>query len=331
MKKLKTAIVGLGVVGRLRKDWIEKNNNYKIIAISDTRFKNDFKKKDIFYYQDFKKILSLNLDCVFVTLPNYLAPIVTRKFLKKNISVFCEKPPGRNVTDIKNVIKVEKKSLGKLKYGFNHRYHGSVKLAKKYIQSSELGKILNIRGLYGKSKIISYEKSDWRSKKKFAGGGILLDQGIHMLDLINFFSGPFTVYKSLVSYNFWKYDVEDDVFAIMRSKKNVMASIHSTAIQWQHRFRLEINLEKGSLELNGILSGSKSYGRESISISKVKTKKYKNKIERKVIYFKKDYSWKEEISDFANIIKYNKKIYSGNSNEALEVMKMIGRIYKNDK
>ena len=150
-----------------------------------------------------------------------------------------------------------------------------------------------------------------------------------MLDLINFFSGPFTVYKSLVSYNFWKYDVEDDAFAIMRNKKNVMASIHSTAIQWQHRFRLEINLEKGSLELNGILSGSKSYGRESISISKVKTKKYKNKIERKVIYFKKDYSWKEEISDFANIIKYNKKIYSGNSNDALEVMKMISKIYKN--
>ena len=331
MVKLSTAIIGLGVVGKRRKIFIEKNNNYKIIAISDIRFKKDFKKTDVLYFKNYKNLLDLELDCVFITLPNYLAPIVTKEFLTRGINVFCEKPPGRTVGDVSSVIKVEKKCGAKLKYGFNHRYHGSVELAKKIINSKSLGEILNIRGLYGKSKILTYDKSDWRSKKKFAGGGILLDQGIHLLDLINYFCGPFVTFKSFVTNKYWNYDVEDDVFSIFKNKKNIVASIHSTAVEWQHKFRMEISLQKGSLELNGILSGSKSYGRESIVISNVFKTKYSTKIKKKIVYFKKDISWKKEIDEFANVLLRKGKIINGTSKEALEVMKMVYKIYKNDK
>ena len=333
MKKIKTAIVGMGVVGKRRKYFIEKNNNYKIIAVSDINFKKDIKKNNIYYYKDYKNILNLDLDCIFVTLPNYLAPKVTSLFLKKNISVFCEKPPGRNIDDIKKIIKIERNCKAKLMYGFNHRYHGSVVQAKNIIEKKTLGEILNIRGLYGKSKIVSYNKGVWRSKKRFAGGGILLDQGIHMLDLINYFCGPFSNFKSFISNRYWKYDIEDDVFAIFKNSKGVLASIHSTAVQWEHKFRIEISLQKGSIELNGILSGTKSYGSESLTIVKVKSNKFKNKITKKTIYFKKDNSWKKEIEEFARILITNNKkgVIKGTSKEALEVMRMIDSIYKNDK
>ena len=333
MKKLVTAIIGMGVVGKRRKHFIEKNKNYELIAVSDITFKKDSKKNDIYYYKDYKSIKNHKLDCVFVTLPNYLAPVVTGEFLKKNISVFCEKPPGRNINDIKKIIKIENKSKGKLMYGFNHRYHGSVEMAKRIIQKKMLGEVLNIRGLYGKSKIVTYDKGEWRSKKKFAGGGILLDQGIHMLDIINYFCGPFGNFKSFVSNRYWKYDIEDDVFAIFKSPKGVIASIHSTAIQWEHKFRIEISLQKGSIELNGILSGTKSYGSESLTIVKVKNNKFKNKITKKIIYFKKDNSWKKEIEEFSRILINSNKndIFKGTSKEALEVMNMIDSIYKNDK
>ncbi len=333
MKKLRTAIIGMGVVGKRRKYFIEKNNNYQIVAISDIKFKKNIKKNNIYYYKNYKSIEFHKLDCVFVTLPNYLAPIVTSKFLKKNISVFCEKPPGRNINDIKNIIKIEKKSRGKLMYGFNHRYHGSIEQAKNIIQKKILGEILNIRGLYGKSKIVTYNKGEWRSKKKFAGGGILLDQGIHMLDIINYFCGPFDNFKSFVSNKHWKYDIEDDVFAIFKNANGVLASIHSTAIQWEHKFRIEITLQKGSIELNGILSGTKSYGSESLTLVKVKNNKFKNNITKKTIYYKKDNSWKKEIEEFGKILlKSNKKsVTKGTSKEALEVMSMIDSIYKNDK
>jgi len=258
-----------------------------------------------------------------------LAPIITKIFLKKGVHVFCEKPPGRNINDISSVIKIEKKNDVKLKYGFNHRYHKSVKYAKSIINKKILGQILNIRGLYGKSKIVTYDKGEWRSIKKFAGGGILLDQGIHLLDLINYFCGPFSKFKSFITNKYWNYDIEDDAFAIFKNKNDVIASIHSTAVEWQHKFRMEISMQKGSIELNGILSGSKSYGRESIIISNVVKTKYKTKIKKKIIYFRNDSSWKEEVDEFAYIILKNLKVKNGTSSEALEVMNMIDKIYKN--
>lgn len=325
--KLNTAIIGLGVVGKRRKEFIEKNKNYKLVAISDVRFKKDFKKKNIHYYKNYKDIFqsSLDLDCIFITLPNYLSAIVTKIALKKKIHVFCEKPPAKNYKELLSIKKLNKRNL-KLKYGFNHRYHGSIKLAKKIIDEKKLGNILNVRALYGKSKILTYEKSDWRSKKKFAGGGILTDQGIHMLDLIKFFCGNFKNFKSFISNKFWKYDIEDDVFAIMRNK-NVMASIHSTALQWEHKFRMEISLEYGAIKLNGILSGSKTYGKERLEILE---KNKKNKYLKKKYYFKKDNSWKEEVDEFADIVKDDKVVKTGNYSDALDVMYMINKIYKND-
>ena len=116
--------------------------------------------------------------------------------------------------------------------------------------------------MYGKSKIVTYEKGEWRSKKRFAGGGILLDQGIHVLDLLRFFNGNFNEFKGFISNRYWKYDIEDNAFALMRDKKGIVASIHSSATQWQHKFRMEITLEKALIELNGILSGSEELWKE---------------------------------------------------------------------
>ena len=331
MVKLSTAIIGLGVVGKRRKFFIEKNSNYKIVAISDIRYKNNFKKNNILYFRNYKSLYKLKLDCVFITLPNYLASTVTKKFLEKGVNVFCEKPPAKNYKEMLSVIKVEKRNDAILKYGFNHRYHSSIQYAKKIIDKKILGKILNIRGLYGKSKIVTYEKGEWRSKKKFAGGGILLDQGIHLLDLVNYFCGPFFNYKSFITNKYWKYDIEDDAFAIFKNKNDVIVSIHSTAVEWQHKFRIEISLQNGSIELNGILSGSKSYGRESIIISTVIKSKFKTKIKKKIIYFKKDNSWLDEIIEFSGNILNRKPVQHGTSREALQVMKMVREIYNNAK
>ena len=326
--KLNVAIIGFGVVGRKRREFIENNKKYNLVAVSDIIFKKDFIRKKINYFKNFEDVFKMSnkLDVVFITLPNYLSSKVTILALKKNINVFCEKPPAKNYIELLKVKKYLNNKL-KLKYGFNHRYHGSIKLAKKIIDSKELGEVLNIRSLYGKSKILTYTKSDWRSKKKFAGGGILTDQGIHMLDLLKFFCGEFQEFKSFVSNKFWKFDIEDDAFAIMRNKQ-VTASIHSTALQWEHKFKMEISLTRGSLILDGILSGSKTYGKERIEVLK------KNKddlIARKKFFFKKDKSWQEEIDEFADIVMNNDDVKIGNLKDALSVMKMISKIYKNDK
>ena len=332
MKKLVVGIIGYGVVGKRRKIFIDKNKFFEVKFVSDITFKKNFSTNKIKYFKYYKDLLDQELDAVFVTLPNYLAAKVTQTCLRKKIHVFCEKPPGRNVHDIKKVISEEKKHKKiKLMYGFNHRYHDSVIAAKKILDSKKYGKVINLRCVYGKSKIVTFKKNDWRSKRKYAGGGILLDQGIHMVDLLRYFHGDFNFYKSFISNRFWNYDIEDNAFALMKDNKGVIASLHSTATQWEHRFRLEITLEKALLELTGILSGTKSYGKERLFIIRRKQNSRNGAREKKVYSFSKDDSWKKEIDQFSSVIINNQKVVNGNSFEALKVMKMVENIYSSDK
>ena len=134
----------------------------------------------------------------------------------------------------------EERSNKILKFGFNHRYHDSVIEAQKLIDSKELGELINLRGAYGKSKIVSFA-SDWRTQRNVAGGGILLDQGIHLLDMMRLFAGEFTDVRSFISNDYWGHDVEDNAYALMRTASNVVAMVHSSATQWRHQFRLEIS------------------------------------------------------------------------------------------
>jgi predicted dehydrogenase len=329
---IRVAIIGCGVVGLRRKAFIQKNKTFLLVAMSDIKFKKKFSLlKDIHCYKYYNDILDKDIvDAVFITLPNYLAAKVTMQFLKKNIHVFCEKPPARTLKEIQNVKKIKKeKSKIKLKYGFNHRYHSSIKMAKKIIDERRLGKIINLRCIYGKSKIKTFEIGDWRSKRKYSGGGILLDQGIHMLDLISYLHGDFSEVYSCISNKYWKHNVEDNAFVLLRDKDGVVASLHSTATQWQHQFSMEITFQKGLVDLKGILSGSKSYGKETIKILSRDDISKKNK--GKKYFFKTDNSWSDEVNEFGNLIKNKVSKYEGNIFDAEKIMLAIDRIYKADK
>jgi|TARA_B110000503_G_C7134385_1_gene408189 predicted dehydrogenase len=328
MKKLNVAIAGFGVVGKKRYKILKKVKDVNIVAISDINRNNIPKDKKIKFFLDYHKLFTFKLDAIFISLPNKIAAEATIVSLKKNINVFCEKPPAKNYKDfikIYNVYKT-KKNL-KIKYGFNHRYHDSIIIAKNAIQKKRYGKLINIRGLYGKSKIINF-KGQWRSSKSLAGGGILLDQGIHLLDILIFFCGDFLTVKSFISNKFWSFRVEDNAYSLIKFKNNVIAMIHSTATQWQHKFRVEIIMEKGQINLNGILSGSKSYGDEKIEIIPKFTKKNKK---GRLVSFKKDLSWDRETKEFINALKKNQKIKTGNIEDAKKVMNLVDKIYKSDK
>jgi predicted dehydrogenase len=220
----------------------------------------------------------------------------------------------------------------KLKYGFNHRYHSSILKASEIINSKDFGKIVAMRGIYGKSKIISFDQSDWRSKRSEAGGGILLDQGIHMLDLMLFFAQEsFKKVFSIVKNDFWKHDVEDNAYALLETPSGIVAQLHSSATQWRHKFNLEIILEKGALVFGGLLTGSKSYGDETLTVIQSRPDKDKGMPKERTYKFNKDISWAKEIKEFINAIEYDKDIIHGTFEEALLTMKLIEQIYKADR
>ena len=283
------------------------------------------------YFNNYKELLNgCQLDILFVCVPNYLAPEVTIAGLENCLHVFCEKPPGRTVDDMKKVIDVENKFPKlKLKYGFNHRYHGSVKKTKQIIDSKKYGDIINFRGVYGKSSIVPFT-GQWRAEKKYSGGGILLDQGIHMLDMFRFFCGDFEEVKSFVSNNYWDHNVEDNAYAMLRDRVGRVAMIHSSATQWQHSFRLEITLEKATLELSGILSGSKSYGEEKLLVVPKQEESVNGSLSSTMTQYLEDNSWRDEIAEFAENILNNKAVTQGNSHDALKTMELVHKIYDAD-
>mgnify|MGYP001560093378 CR=1 FL=1 len=263
---------------------------------------------------------------MFVCLPNYLAADATVRALEKGLHVFCEKPPGRDLADIAKVRAAERRRPKlALKYGFNHRYHDSVRDALKLVRSGRLGRILNLNGVYGKSHIIHFDKG-WRAERRQAGGGILLDQGIHMVDLMRLFAGDFAEVRSVISNSYWKHDVEDNAYALMKTKSGVVALLHSSATSWRHRFNLDITLEKGALTLSGILSGSKSYGAETLTVS-IAAKGDAGDPSETTTRYNQDNSWRDEVREFADCVIKNKRVRHGDSLEALKTMELIYRIY----
>ena len=175
-------------------------------------------------------------------------------------------------------------------------------------------------------KIISFD-SDWRTKRNQAGGGILLDQGIHMLDMIRTISGSFNEVFSVISNDYWRHDVEDNAYALMKTKTGVVATIHSSATQWRHTFRLEIGLTDGLIVLRGILSGSQSYGDEEIIIYE---KTSNDVLEKRTFEYTQDNSWRDEIDEFYSAVTQDKKIVIGSVEEALATMKLVYQIYSAD-
>ena len=302
------------------------------MAVCDRSFEGEGTLPEgIRYYRNYQQLLAEPLDALFVCLTNDIAAEVTIAGLQHGLHVFCEKPPGRSVEDILRVIACERQRPSlKLMYGFNHRYHESVQDALKILRSAELGRVINMRGMYGKAKLITFNQPDWRTKREIAGGGVLLDQGIHMVDLMRLFAGDFREVQSFISNGHWGYDVEDNAYALLRTADGVVAMLNSSATQWRHRFHLDINLERGSLILGGILSGTKSYGAETLSVVRADPDNDQGDPREQITRYNRDHSWDEEISAFAASIRNDTPVESGNSQDALRTMQLVFRIYYAD-
>ena len=331
-KVLKVGIAGYGVVGKRRGDCVERHPNLKLVAVCDRVFASDgVLPNGVVHFRTYQQLLEQDLDVLIVCVTNDIAAEVTQAGLNLGLHVFCEKPPGRDVSDIAAVIATEKKNLQcRLMYGFNHRYHDSVQDALKIIRSGRFGNIINMRGVYGKSKLITFNQADWRAKREIAGGGVLLDQGIHMVDLMRLFAGEFVDVQSFISNGHWGYNVEDNAYALMRTSDGVVAMLNSSATQWRHQFSLDINMQRGGIILKGILTGSKSYGSETMTLVTADPDRDNGDPKEEFFEYNEDPSWDSEIAAFTQSILNNEPVLSGTSHDAYQTMKLVYKIYYAD-
>jgi len=322
---INVGILGYGYMGEIRKQYLDMDPNCVVKSI----FHTEEIKGDFHYVNDWEKVIDDDsLDAIFVCLPNYLTKEAVVRSLKSGKHAFAEKPPGTTVSEVKEMMEAEKESGKKLKFGFNHRYHPAIMKTKELIDSGTFGEILWVRGRYGKSVDESFLQS-WRALKKYAGGGILMDQGIHMLDLLLYICQGFDDVKAFASNSYWKTDIEDNLFAILRNSKGQLASLHSTMTQWRYLFALEIFLGKGYIVANGLLSKSMRYGQEVLSYSiNSAPRPAAEHTETTSITFNIDSSWRMELDEFVGAILHDKDIKIGNSADALELMTLIEKIYR---
>ncbi len=327
-RPLRVGIVGMGKMGQLRAGYIMQDPRLHLSAVCDVRAEALDLPSNVMIFHDYHDLVATDLDIVYACAFNWLLPDIAIAALKSGKHVFCEKPPGRNADDVQRIMAEELRHPNlRVAYGFNHRQHYSVMKAKELIKSGKLGELLWMRGVYGKCGGQGFE-SVWRNQPELTGGGILLDQGIHMLDLFRYFGLEATEIKSFVNTSFWNINVEDNAFVLLSDGRR-HAMLHSSSTQWEHRFQLEIGLTDGFIELNGLLTGTRSYGEESITWGQKNlelTKQILGRPSKETMTFNQDDSWAWEQENWVNSVRTGTSC-SVNSHEAYKTLALVDAIY----
>jgi predicted dehydrogenase len=200
-------------------------------------------------------------DVVIVATTNDALTPVAIAALKAGKHVLVEKPAARNVKELDTLIDAARRANRRVRVGFNHRYHPSLLEARTIIDSGALGTLMFMRGRYGHGGRLGYER-EWRSDPTLSGGGELIDQGVHLIDLAGWFLGDFVDVQGLATTYFWKMPVDDNAFMTLRTAQGQTAFLHVSCTEWKNLFSLEIYGRDGKIAIEG-LGGS--YGLERLA------------------------------------------------------------------
>ena len=262
-KPFGVGIVGCGLIGQKRAKALGQGG--QVVACADieiTRAQSLARSFGAECFQDWRELVRLPLvDVVIVaTLHDSLAEI-TLAAVNEGKHVLVEKPAARNSAELKPVMDAAAKHGVKVHVGFNHRYHRSLRKAKEIVESGVLGELMFVRGRYGHGARIGYNK-EWRADPLLSGGGELIDQGPHLIDLSRWFLGEFVEAQGFAHTYFWDMPVDDNGFMLLKTASKQAAFLHVSCTEWKNLFSMEIYGKSGKLDLSG-LGGS--YGLEKIT------------------------------------------------------------------
>ena len=303
---LRVAIVGSGKIGGKRAREVVRAPDARLVAVVDERPERAEALAKLYGCRagtNWRAVVSASdVDAVVVaTTHEWLAPI-TLEALKCHKHVLCEKPLAINAGQAHEVVKLAAINRRKLKTGFNHRHHPAVWRANDLAKSGAIGQILHIRCRYGHGGRSGYDR-EWRADPLKSGGGELLDQGIHALDLFRWFLGDFQDIYAALSSAFWRMPVEDNAFCTLRTPSGQVASLHASWTQWKNLFSFEVFGTDGYLAVEG-LGGS--YGTEKLVVGK-RPAQFGRPEEQIAEYPGDDGSWAAEWTEFIEAIREDRR------------------------
>lgn len=318
-------IIGCGMVGQKRAKAIGTGG--KLVACADIdvgRAENLAKASGAKVFGNWRDLLGLpEVDVVVIaTLHDSLADI-TLAAVEAGKHVLVEKPAARSAAELEPVMAAAEKHGIKVHVGFNHRYHRALRKAKEIVATGELGELMFIRARYGHGARLGYDK-EWRAHPEISGGGELIDQGPHLIDLSRWFLGEeFAEVQGFAHTYYWDMPVDDNGFMMLKTSKQQMAFLHASCTEWKNLFSMEIYGRNGKLDISG-LGGS--YGVERLTYYKMlpemgppKTTAWE--------YPMGDDSWAVEMAELYEDIRLNRSPSAGLS-DAYAALKIIEKIYK---
>ncbi len=320
---MKVGIIGCGAIGRKRA--LALGSHELVIAI-DTSLERAREvarlKKCSAVSTDYEDALKNNeIDLILISTTNEFLAKITLAAVTAGKHVLVEKPAGRTPEELIPIIEAAKRNNVFVKVGFNHRYHPALLKAKQLVDSGVVGPLMFIRGRYGHGGRLGYEK-EWRAIPQKSGGGELLDQGVHLIDLSRWFLGELDVAEGFAHTYFWEMPVDDNAFLMLKSPNDQIAWLHVSCTEWKNMFSFEIYGKKGKLQIEG-LGGS--YGVERLYLYKMLPMMGPPETTIWEYPFP-DNSWHLELNEFIRSIEMHKEP-EGNIRDAKTVLDIVKTVY----
>ena len=324
-------LVGCGQIGHRRAAVLSESDDRLVVAADDVaervqRLATEFSCRSTAVWQEV--VSDPSIDTVMVaTTHEWLAP-VTKAALENGKHVLVEKPMARNSAEAESILEsVSGKAI--LKVGYNHRHHPAVSKARELLAKGAIGAPLYIRCRYGHGGRPGYG-TEWRADREKSGGGELLDQGIHCIDLGRWFLGNFIEATGLVDTYVWNSrneppgdSVEDNAFALLRTESGQTMSLHASWTQWKNLFSFELFGEEGHLIVEG-LGGS--YGTETLTIGK-RNMQGGPPNEETLTFDEPDNSWHEEWQEFKSAIEEGRQPLASGE-DGLQALRAVQAVYE---
>lgn len=323
---MKVAIVGCGLIGFKRAKSLAAEG-CELVACADLVVERAQQLAQLYpnckVVSHWSELISdPAIDIIIVaTIHNALSPI-TLEAVKAGKHVLVEKPAACSAKELFPVVEAEKHSHSLVHVGFNHRYHRAFQKARALVDSGAIGELMFIRARYGHGGRLGYEK-EWRANPALSGGGELMDQGVHLIDLARWFLGDFTQIDGFAHTYYWDMPVDDNGFLLLKTAKKQTAFLHASCTEWKNLFSFEIYGQKGKLDIQG-LGGS--YGVEKLTYYKMLPEMGPPETTRWE-YPMSDNSWQVELHEFLEDIRCNRQPAS-NLNDALAALKVVEHVYK---
>ncbi len=264
-----------------------------------------------------------DVDIVIVATTNDALVETSIAAIQAGKHVLVEKPAARYVAELDLLIAAASvKNNVQVRVGFNHRYHPALLKARELVDAGELGELMFVRGRYGHGGRKGYDH-EWRANPAISGGGELIDQGVHLIDLSRWFLGDFREIQGFAHTYFWDMPVDDNGFMLLRTSKDQTAFLHVSCTEWKNLFSLEIYGRNAKLHIEG-LGGS--YGVEKVSFYKMLPEMGPPDT---IIweYPRGDNSWALEFAEFLEDIRLQ-RMPSANLMDARAALAAVEKIYK---